>query len=132
MKNSRLASIASVQVMALLCLAGTAMAQARPVPDTNTQARNLAESIQVYRQLHSILSHRRCIIAHALHQNEQRDHGNTIENREYAEEIIESNRETTQWLAASNCQTVALRTSHLGPCASGEPTDSSGNGESTE
>ena len=71
MKVRQLASIVGAHALALLCLTGTAMAQAPLGPDAITHARNKAERIKVYRQLHGMLSHPRCIIAHAAHEQER-------------------------------------------------------------
>ena len=64
MKSHRLALFVPVQVAALLCLAGAATAQVPTVPDATTTANALAESVQLYRQLHSVLSHPRCVNCH--------------------------------------------------------------------
>ena len=40
------------------------MAQVPPPPEANTQTKNMAESIHLYRQLHAVLSHPRCVNCH--------------------------------------------------------------------
>ncbi len=64
MKNRQLALIVSAHALALLSLAGTAMAQAQPISDASTQTKSMAESIQLYRQLHAVLSHPRSVNCH--------------------------------------------------------------------
>lgn len=111
MKNRLLGTLACAHALALLCFAGTAMAQAPLVPEANTQERSVAESIHVYRQLHGILSHRRCIIAHPAHQHGQPDSANKAEDHGFAEGIIEIERETPDWRTDNKCQqAVASKT----------------------
>lgn len=60
----QLALILSAHALALLGLAGAALAQVPPVSDATSQAKSVTESIQFYRQLHAVLSHPRCVNCH--------------------------------------------------------------------
>ena len=55
MKNRQFSLIFRAKVAALLFLAGAATAQVPAVPVVSPAERNVAESVQFYRQLHAVL-----------------------------------------------------------------------------
>ncbi len=126
MNNHQLASILRCHALLLLSMAGTAMAHAPPGQVASQLAGNMAEHIQVYRQLHEILSHPRCIFAPGTRQFERLAHADIIDQREYAGRMIESNLETPEGPEAGKCQTVVPRTTPIEPCIYGESTASPG------
>jgi hypothetical protein len=132
MKNLQRASTVRNYASLLICVAGTAMAHTPIDPDANALTSNMAEHIQVYRQLHGILSHPRCIIAPGTHQYERFERANIVEQHDYAGRIIEKNTETAHGPPAGKCQTALPRTTPIEPCIYGESTASSGNGTSAD